>query len=283
MEIKDWLKPQNFKFVIAIIALLMLERSISFLITNTPFMFFDSGQPQPSIAAILGYEIPIATMTILWPVVFATVNLIHNNLRVNAVFFYLVLVIHTTACIIAAFMVFKQPSTSIEITTLVPEFGGADTLIKSNVVIAILGSTLVSVAISIFLFSRNIRFFGNESIGKHNGTKGAAGANLNSQTTFGKNMQNAEAMAYLLVKLHGMLLLFYAIFELTFLPYEIRSFISVEKAEPLYFEAMQDLGFAILRFIMKALLGLLLLLKTKFVIGCLMAFYVIETKQAKGN
>ena len=92
-------------------------------------------------------------------------------------------------------------------------------------------------------------------------------------------MNNAKAIAYLLVRLHGMLLLFYSIYELTYLPFQIRMVQAAEGMEPFHSEAMQDVGILIFRFALEALLGLTLFLKTRRVID----FLMVETEKTKSN
>ncbi len=165
MEIKDWIKPEYFKFVIAIIALLILERSISFLVGDTPFMFFDGQQPQPGIKRTLDWEIPAATMTILWPIVFAIANSIHKNLRVHYLFFYLVIIVHCVTCFWAAYLVYDQHEyTSILVSEFAPtpENPGYE-LVKSNVVLTILAGTVISVAVASIMFSKKIQFVGENT------------------------------------------------------------------------------------------------------------------------
>ena len=83
-------------------------------------------------------------------------------------------------------------------------------------------------------------------------------------------MNNAQALAYLLVRLHGMLLMFYSVYELTYLPYAFRMIRLADGNQPYHSEAMQDLGMLVIRFSMGAFLGLLLFVKTRRVIDYLM-------------
>ena len=83
-------------------------------------------------------------------------------------------------------------------------------------------------------------------------------------------MNNTQALAYLLVRIHGMLLMFYSFYELTDLPYVFRMIRLAGGDQPYHSEAMQDLGILVVRFGISALFGLLLFLKTRRVIDYLM-------------
>jgi len=165
MKFSDLVKSENFKFILAIIALMILERSISFLIGDTPFMFFNGQQPQPGIKNTLDIEIPAATMTILWPLVFAAANSLHKNLRVHFSFFYLVLIVHCVTCFWAAYLIYDQhefASVTVSDTTPTPENPGYE-LVKNDVVLSVLFGTVISIAFAIMVYSKKIQFIGESA------------------------------------------------------------------------------------------------------------------------
>lgn len=54
-------------------------------------------QPQPGFLGTFDEHIKAVYLTILWPLIFAAVNALHQNVRISAPFFYSVIIIHSVA------------------------------------------------------------------------------------------------------------------------------------------------------------------------------------------
>ncbi|MFI2812476.1 hypothetical protein [Microbulbifer zhoushanensis] len=158
MNIKDLLQPKNARLLILCVALIILGRSVYYLVFDTPLALFDESQSQVPIDRLFDIQVPMALMTIFWPVVFAICNSLHKNLRINREAFFFVLIVHATSCTLAAFIILAQPHTSIP-GGLYPQ----GEIPKIGVVISVLALTLVSTLISSILYLRGRSLFEAEA------------------------------------------------------------------------------------------------------------------------
>lgn len=88
-----------------LVALVILGRNAYYLLVGDAADLFSYGQQQ-AITVTLGAEVPMLLMTVLWPLVFAMLNLIHAGMKMDRSFFTVVLLVHIGTCWLAAWILY---------------------------------------------------------------------------------------------------------------------------------------------------------------------------------
>lgn len=151
--VKTISKPENAKALVFFVGLIMLGRSFYyFLIDDSNLIIctrLQCMQPQASILQVFRMEIPMFVMTIIWPIVFAALNLINDKVRIAHQMFYTIIGIHFLSCLLAAATVYRFGN--------IGEGVYLDDTFSS--VIAVVTLTLLSSSCAIYLFRKKLRLF----------------------------------------------------------------------------------------------------------------------------
>ena len=139
--------PIYVRIILIIVAVVLLLRNIMYLILGDITYTFSGQQPQ-HVLEVIGLDIPALVMTILWPVVLAFLNIIHEKIKLEKDIFFSVMIVHAATCLFGAYMIYDggcyQPycDTNEFYTTVI----GATIL------------TFVSIILSVYLYMRPTLF-----------------------------------------------------------------------------------------------------------------------------
>lgn len=153
MELKDIFKPENFRALIVFCSIYIIGRSIYYLLEGQPFAYFSSEWYQSMFYVSMGVVVPMVILTIMWPLILAFMNMLHEGLRLAPSLFYTVVCIHLGSCIIAAVQMALWDPNEIAIVEAGKSFP------KLSVVLSVTMLTAISAVTSIWLYRINYRIF----------------------------------------------------------------------------------------------------------------------------
>jgi preprotein translocase subunit Sec61beta len=101
------LDPKYLRPIIIAVAIVILVRNVLYLFLTDVTRMFEYG-PQEVVEMVFDIEVPRLLMTVLWPIVFAVLNRVHESIKINPRIFYGCLVVHTVTCLVAVAIIFNE-------------------------------------------------------------------------------------------------------------------------------------------------------------------------------
>ncbi|UHQ54148.1 hypothetical protein [Microbulbifer sp. YPW16] len=115
MSIQELLSPKNGRILSISLAIYLMGRSIYYLVAGTPEYYGSFIQGNMFTDVVFQVSVPMAIMTIMWPIIFVALNLFHKEFRLNALIFYLTIFLHAFGGLLAAvILAFDQDVVLIE-------------------------------------------------------------------------------------------------------------------------------------------------------------------------
>lgn len=101
------LNPKYLRPIILAVGIIVLFRNLYYLVLSDVTQLFKFGA-QPTVEMTLGAEVPMLLMTVLWPVIFAFLNRVHESMKINKYAFYGIILVHLVTCLISAYLIHSE-------------------------------------------------------------------------------------------------------------------------------------------------------------------------------
>ena len=153
MPIEDIFSAKNGRFLLFALTLYLIGRGIYYLALGGPEYIASLTTQQKVMDLIFHVSIPMAIMTIMWPLIYACSNAFHEGIRLTSTVFYFTISFHLASTLLAAFFI-------VESNTGVSLNGEP---VDPNKIYTVSSVTILTTALAWFFYYKKISLFNSSS------------------------------------------------------------------------------------------------------------------------
>lgn len=154
MSIQDFFNPKKGRPLLLVLSLYLIGRAIYYLVAGKPESYGSFIEANFFTEVVFQISIPMSIMTIMWPIIFAMLNLFHKDFRLSSVVFYTTVLIHIFSSIISA--IWLSLDSNITVTF-------EERLNGLNIIYAITLITLVTSVVACVAYHKKIQLFSSNA------------------------------------------------------------------------------------------------------------------------